>query len=116
LSAVNFCQVLFCRSCSEGCFFLCCQADYVPRSEEQVQQQSEEYDVILGLRITKWIHLNYGDVGLKQSFRRMYKQLRPGGSLVLEMQPWKSYRKKKKLTVCSLCSEKHFKINSICCV
>jgi len=71
----------------------------VPQSEGELEQQCEEYDVILGLRITKWIQLNYGDVGLKQSFRRMYKQLRPGGSLLLEMQPWKSYRKKKKLTV-----------------
>jgi len=78
------------------------KGDYVPRSDEELQQQREEYDVILGLRITKWIHLNYGDVGLKQTFRRMYKQLRPGGLLVLEMQPWKSYRKKKKLTVCFL--------------
>jgi len=64
-----------------------------------LEQQREEYDVILGLCITKWIHLHYGDVGLKRTFRRMYKQLRPGGLLVLEMQPWKSYRKKKKLTV-----------------
>ena len=71
----------------------------MPQSEGELEQQCEEYDVILGLRITKWIQLNYGDVGLKQSFRRMYKQLRPGGSLLLEMQPWKSYRKKKKLTV-----------------
>ena len=72
----------------------------MPRSEGELEQQREEYDVILGLRITKWIHLNYGDVGLQWTFRRMYKQLRPGGLLVLEMQPWKSYRKKKKLTVC----------------
>lgn len=71
----------------------------MPRSEEELEQQCVEYDVILGLRITKWIHLNYGDVGLKRTFCRMYKQLRPGGLLVLEIQPWKSYRKKKKLTV-----------------
>ena len=86
----------------------------MPRSEGEVERQGEEYDVILGLRITKWIHLNYGDVGLKRSFRRMYKQLRPGGVLVLETQPWKSYRKKKKLTVRLLrvCSE-NMPLNSI---
>lgn len=74
----------------------------MPHSEVELEKQREEYDVILGLRITKWIHLNYGDVGLKLSFRRMYKQLRRGGLLVLEMQPWNTYRKKKKLTVCFL--------------
>ena len=77
----------------------CLQKDYVPQLDAELERQCAEYDVILGLRITKWIHLHYGDVGLKRSFHRMYKQLRPGGLLVLEIQPWNSYRKKKKLTV-----------------
>jgi 7SK snRNA methylphosphate capping enzyme len=73
-------------------------ADYVPAKDADIDKQLEEYDVIMALCITKWIHLNYGDDGLKRTFRRMYQQLRPGGQLVLEAEPWKSYRKKKKLT------------------
>ena len=64
-----------------------------------VDQQREEYDVILALSLTKWIHLNNGDTGLKRFFRRIFNHLRPGGKLILEPQPWSSYKKKKKLTV-----------------
>ena len=43
-----------------------------------------------------------GDAALKRAFRRMYAQLRAGGKLVLEPQPWQSYRRKKKVTVIHL--------------
>jgi len=76
------------------------QGDYVPDSDANLCRQCEEYDVILALSVTKWIHLTHGDAGLKRSFRRMFLQLRPGGKLVLEAQPWASYKRKKKLTVC----------------
>jgi len=66
---------------------------------DEVNSQQPEYDVILALGITKWIHLNYGDAGLKRCFLRMFRQLRRGGTLILEAQKWGSYRKKKKLTV-----------------
>jgi len=72
--------------------------DYVPTDEADVDRQTEVYDVILALDVTRWIHLNNGDAGLKRTFRCMFRQLRPGGQLVLEAGSWKSYRKKKKLT------------------
>ena len=68
----------------------------------------------------QWIHLNFGDEGLKRVFRRIYAQLRPGhshlnssqllffgwisiswfsgGTFILESQAFCTYRKKKKLT------------------
>lgn len=64
-----------------------------------MEAQTPEYDVVLCLSLTKWVHLNWGDEGLKRMFRRIYRHLRPGGILVLEPQPWSSYGKRKTLSV-----------------
>ncbi|CAE7866296.1 CYP65 [Symbiodinium microadriaticum] len=52
-----------------------------------------KYDVVLLLSTSKWVHLQHGDEGLKQLFRRCKRWLCPGGVLVLEPQPWKAYKK-----------------------
>nr|CAB3263757.1 7SK snRNA methylphosphate capping enzyme-like [Phallusia mammillata] len=74
------------------------KGNYVPLKEEVLNFQEPEYDVIMCMSVTKWIHLNWGDEGLTNTFRRFFKQLRPGGKLILEPQDWSSYKKKKKLT------------------
>ncbi|NXD60211.1 MEPCE enzyme, partial [Corvus moneduloides] len=72
--------------------------NYVPEREEAVGAQRPEFDVVLLLSLTKWVQLNWGDEGLKRLFRRAFRHLRPGGILLLEPQPWESYRKRKGLT------------------
>lgn len=75
------------------------QGNYIPTSDEGAESQEPEYDVILALSLTKWVHLNWGDAGIKRLFQRVYRHLRPEGKFILEPQPFNSYTRKKKLTV-----------------
>ncbi|ETK84642.1 hypothetical protein F441_10588 [Phytophthora nicotianae CJ01A1] len=55
----------------------------------------KDYDFITCFSVTKWIHLFHGDEGIKKVFAKIYELLAPGGRLILEPQPWKSYHKRK---------------------
>ncbi|XP_028839062.1 7SK snRNA methylphosphate capping enzyme [Denticeps clupeoides] len=82
------------------------RGNYVLENDKLLHSQKEEYDLVLCLSVTKWVHLNWGDAGLKRFFQRVYRHLRPGGLFVLEPQPWSSYAKRKKLTE-AICKNYH---------
>ena len=58
----------------------------------------EAYDCVVCVSTVKWIHLNRGDEGVKNLFKKVFATLKPGGCFIFEAQPWKSYRKKRMLT------------------
>ena len=48
-------------------------------------------DVILCFSVTKWVQLNWGDLGIKSLFLKVKDQLKPKGYFILESQSWESY-------------------------
>lgn len=55
---------------------------------------SQESLYVFSMSVTKWVHLNGGDDRLKTMFQKIFDALSESGILVLEPQPWSSYRKK----------------------
>ena len=65
-----------------------------------MELEAKSYDTLLCLSTVKWIHLGYGDDGVKQVFAKVSRALKPGGVFVLEYQKKQSYKnasKKKEL-------------------
>ncbi|KAI8371513.1 Bicoid-interacting protein 3-domain-containing protein [Radiomyces spectabilis] len=60
--------------------------------------EEEQYDTVLALSISKWIHIHRGDEGIKDFFKRAFKVLKPGGVFVLEPQRYESYARRAKLS------------------
>jgi 7SK snRNA methylphosphate capping enzyme len=56
------------------------------------------FDTILCLSTIKWVHLNWGDEGVKSLFQKVHAQLNHRGIFVFEPQPWKSYKKARSKT------------------
>ena len=64
------------------------------RTENYIESASkEQFDTILCMSTVKWVHLCFGDIGVKALFLKVYEQLADGGHFVFEQQPWKSYKK-----------------------
>lgn len=59
-------------------------------------REKSKYDTIICFSLTKWIHLNFGDEGIKKLFQKLKMALVKGGILLLEVQNFKSYSKRAK--------------------
>ncbi|KAH6562108.1 hypothetical protein BASA61_003261 [Batrachochytrium salamandrivorans] len=66
--------------------------------EPSARNDGDRYHTILALSITKWIHLNSGDSGIRHFFRKCYQSLLPGGRLIIEPQRFDTYSKRANLT------------------
>lgn len=73
------------------------QENYVASLKCEIEPQNQ-FDTIICLNTSKWIHLNYGDSGIKILFNNVYQQLKRGGLFIFEPQIFESYKKRAKLS------------------
>ncbi|EPZ34104.1 Bicoid-interacting 3 domain-containing protein [Rozella allomycis CSF55] len=73
--------------------------DFLNDSHDLLKEpfDSINWDMI-SLSLTKWIHLNWGDRGIIELFKRVYNCLNPNGHFILEAQPFSSYQSKARIT------------------
>ena len=62
------------------------------------QNTLNKFDTIVCLDTSKWIHLNYGDVGMKVLFANVYNQLNQNGLFIFEPHLYETYKKEVKLS------------------
>lgn len=55
----------------------------------QFFEEFSKFDITFCFSVTMWIHLNFGDVGLKEF---LYEICRMSKVVVIEPQPWKCYK------------------------
>ena len=70
-------------------------SDILELAGDKNNKPQKQFDTVICCSVSKWVHLNHGDVGIKKLFQTMFDLLVPGGIAVLEYQPWKSYERKK---------------------
>ncbi|KAF9952037.1 hypothetical protein BGZ70_000759 [Mortierella alpina] len=72
-------------------------ADWVTEMASKEDSDLEQWDVIIGFSLTKWIHLHHGDDGIKRFFRDVYRSLAPGGLFLVEPQAYSTYNRRSKI-------------------
>lgn len=66
--------------------------DFVDAHKYEGTAAAGKFDVVLLLSVTKWVHLNNGDSGMRALFSLIYALLNEGGYLIVEPQPWTNYQ------------------------
>lgn len=75
---------------------------------EVAQEDALGYHLILALSVTKWIHINHADTGLRRFFARVASCLDQDGILILEPQAYKSYKHTLKVTAATSQPRRNF--------